>query len=75
MILVQTPTGTKMMNIADLLDDNINLNGIRADGFIDPMTMKTPTGGTDYIDEFELPDLNEIEELDKEDVKKATTRE
>lgn len=63
MIIVQTPTGTKVMDILDLLDDKVNLNEIQADGFIDPMSMKIPSSGRDVTDDFDLPDISNIEEI------------
>lgn len=69
-IPVQTATGTKWMEISDLLKDDVNLNELQGDVFFDPMSAKVPSG-RDVTDEFDIPDISEIEEVDIKYYKKT----
>ena len=70
-LFVQTPTGTKLMDISELLRDDLNLNEINSEGFIDPMSVRIPSSSRDVTDDFDLPDIEEIEEIDPETYKKS----
>jgi len=52
-----------MMSLDELLDDRINLNGHQSEGFIDPMSMKIPHSTRDITEDWDLPDISDIEEV------------
>lgn len=61
----QTPTGTVYMEFDEWLrysDDD--LRTLYATNEIDPLTVKAPSSGRDVTDEFDLPDISKIEEVD-----------
>lgn len=66
MIFVQTPTGTKVMSIDELLADDVNLNEIQAGDFVDPMSMRIPSGAGGINDlDTSLSELSDEEILAK----------
>lgn len=70
MIFVQTPSGTRVMSIDELLKDDLNLNEVQANDFIDPMSVRIPTG-RDITEQFDLPSDEEIASLEAEYRKKT----
>lgn len=64
-IAVQTLTGTIYMEIEEYLRlSDEDFLGLYASNEIDPMSVKIPANSRDVTDDFDLPDLSKVEELD-----------